>query len=112
MASERKLVGHDNFVRNNPLSDKFEIKKFHHIEFYTSDAINTSRRFTWGLGLKQVAKSDLSTGNKHYASVVTRSNDVTFVFTAPYNNNGNRDGSNPPHPGYDQDGAHSFISSK
>lgn len=61
--SERKLVGFDNFVRHNPMTDKFEIKKFHHIEFYTSDAINVAGRFTWGFGMHQVAKSDLSTGD-------------------------------------------------
>ena len=60
--SERKLVGFDNFVRHNPLTDKFDIIRFHHVEFYTSDATNVSRRFTWGLGMHLVAKSDLSTG--------------------------------------------------
>ena len=60
--SERKLVGFKNFVRHNPMTDKFAIEKFHHIEFYVSDATNVSRRFTWGLGMHLVAKSDLSTG--------------------------------------------------
>lgn len=60
--TERKLVGFHNFVRHNPYSDKFVVQKFHHVEFYCSDATNTSRRFTWGLGMHEVAKSDLSTG--------------------------------------------------
>jgi 4-hydroxyphenylpyruvate dioxygenase len=60
--SERKLVGFDNFKRHNPLSDKFDVQRFHHIEFYTSDASNTAGRFTWGFGMHMVAKSDLSTG--------------------------------------------------
>jgi hypothetical protein len=60
--TERKLVGFDNFVRHNPLSDKFEIIKFHHLEFYTADAISCASRFTWGMGMHMVAKSDLSTG--------------------------------------------------
>jgi hypothetical protein len=32
--TERKLVGHSNFKRNNTLSDKFEVLRFHHIEFW------------------------------------------------------------------------------
>ena len=88
---------------------RFGVIKFHNIEFWCSDAVNTSRRFTWGFGMMQVAKSDLSTGNKHYASVVTQSNDVVFVFTAPYNNASDQEGSNPPHPGFDQQVAHKFI---
>jgi len=58
----RHLVGFDNFIRTNPMSDKFYVNKFHHIEFYCSDATNTSKRFTWGLGMHEVAKSNLSTG--------------------------------------------------
>jgi len=84
--------------------------KFLHIEFYTSDAMNTSRRFTWGLGMQQIAHSDLSTGNKTYASVVTRSNDTVFVFTAPYNNPEDQEGTFMPQPNYDQANAHKFIS--
>ncbi len=60
--SERKLVGFANFKRHNPMSDRFQINRFRHIEFYTSDALNISRRFTWGMGMHLVAKSDLSTG--------------------------------------------------
>jgi hypothetical protein len=28
---ERKLVGHANFKRSNPMTDKFTMKKFHHL---------------------------------------------------------------------------------
>lgn len=28
------MVGFDHFVRNNPRTDKFEVKRFHHIEFW------------------------------------------------------------------------------
>lgn len=103
------MVGHDNFVRHNPMSDKFKMNKFLHMEFYTSDATNTSRRFTWGLGMQQVAKSDMSTGNKACASVVCRSNETVFVFTAPYNNPDDQEGSECPIPNYDQAEAHKFI---
>ena len=34
--------------------------------------------------MQLVAKSDLSTGNKSYASYALKSNDLMFVFSAPY----------------------------
>jgi 4-hydroxyphenylpyruvate dioxygenase len=110
---KRELVGFDNFVRNNPLSDKFNIDKFAFLEFYCADAINTSRRFTWGLGMHQVGKSDLTTGNKHYASTVIQSKELQFIFSSPYKNTEEfRTESAPPNPDYDQDSAHTFIMSK
>jgi hypothetical protein len=33
-----KLVGHSNFKRSNPLSDRFGIQRFHHIEFWCAPA--------------------------------------------------------------------------
>lgn len=39
-----KLVGHSNFKRHNPHSDKFAIHKFHHVEFWCGDATNTFKR--------------------------------------------------------------------
>jgi 4-hydroxyphenylpyruvate dioxygenase len=41
---QRKLVGYQNFVRNNPMSDKFEVHRFHHIEVWCGDATNAARR--------------------------------------------------------------------
>lgn len=79
-----KLVGFSNFVRTNPKSDRFNVKRFHHIEFWCSDATNTARRFSWGLGMQFLAKSDLSTGNLTHASYLLRSGDLNFLFTAPY----------------------------
>ncbi|KAJ8749314.1 hypothetical protein K2173_018797 [Erythroxylum novogranatense] len=79
-----KLVGFKNFVRTNPRSDRFKVKRFHHVEFWCSDATNTARRFSWGLGMPLVAKSDLSTGNHTHASYLLRSGDLCFLFTAPY----------------------------
>lgn len=78
------LVGYDNFVRTNPKSDRFQVKRFHHIEFWCTDATNCSRRFSWGLGMPLVAKSDLSTGNMTHASYLLRSGDLNFLFSAPY----------------------------
>jgi len=103
------LVGFSNFKRSNPLSDKFETHKFHHIEFWCGDATNTSRRFQWGLGMKQVAKSDMSTGNRTYASYVLKSHEVTFAFTAPYNNPEEQADSQYPHHSYSQEAAFNFF---
>lgn len=79
-----KLVGFNNFVRTNPKSDRFKVKRFHHVEFWCPDATNTARRFSWGLGMPIVAKSDLSTGNQTHASYLLRSGDLNFLFTAAY----------------------------
>ncbi|WCJ22364.1 4-hydroxyphenylpyruvate dioxygenase [Euphorbia peplus] len=78
------MIGFSNFVRINPQSDRFTVKRFHHVEFWCSDATNTARRFSWGLGMPLVAKSDLSTGNFTHASYLLRSGDLNFLFTAPY----------------------------
>ncbi|KAL2316827.1 hypothetical protein Fmac_030703 [Flemingia macrophylla] len=82
--SEFKLVGFKNFVRRNPKSDLFEVKRFHHIEFWCTDATNAACRFSWALGMPIVAKSDLSTGNHIHASYLLRSADLSFLFSAPY----------------------------
>ncbi|MCD9561068.1 4-hydroxyphenylpyruvate dioxygenase [Datura stramonium] len=81
-----KLVGFKNFVRRNPRSDLFPVKRFHHVEFWCGDATNTARRFSWGLGMPIAAKSDLSTGNSAHASYLLRSASAQlhFLFTAPY----------------------------
>ncbi|VFQ93746.1 unnamed protein product [Cuscuta campestris] len=81
-----KLVGFNNFVRANPKSDHFPVKRFHHVEFWCGDATNTARRFSWGLGMPIAAKSDLSTGNSVHASYLLRSpsGELQFLFTAPY----------------------------
>lgn len=57
-----------------------------------------------------MAKSDLTTGNKHYASVVNQSNDIVFVFTAPYNNPNDQADSKIPQGEFSQEAAHAFIS--
>ena len=73
------------------------------------DAITTASRFAVALGMQMVAKSDMITGNSVYASYVLRSNDLVFVFSAPYGG-GNEDEtaeeveqkrSNIPHSAYD-----------
>ncbi|GJV29149.1 4-hydroxyphenylpyruvate dioxygenase, partial [Tanacetum coccineum] len=77
-------TGFNNFVRENPNSDKFTVKNFHHIEFWCNGATNTGRRFSWGLGMPIASKSDLSTGNLTHASYLLTSGEVNFLFTTPY----------------------------
>ncbi|KAL0378763.1 UNVERIFIED_CONTAM: 4-hydroxyphenylpyruvate dioxygenase [Sesamum radiatum] len=52
--AEFKLVGFKNFIRTNPKSDHFPVHRFHHVEFWCGDAINTAKRFSWGLGMPLV----------------------------------------------------------
>ena len=97
--------------RTNPMTDKFDIKRFHHIEFYCSDATQASNRFTWGLGMPEVCRSNMNSGNQTYASHAIQSGELVFCFTAPYNNEadvrGNQD--NIPSPSFDQKFAHEFV---
>jgi len=83
-SSSAFLAGFANFKRENPMSDKFDVKKFHHLEFYCGDALNTYKRFMLALGMEFIAKTDLSTGNNRYCSYVLRSGDLTFSFTSAY----------------------------
>ncbi|PNW79051.1 hypothetical protein CHLRE_09g399030v5 [Chlamydomonas reinhardtii] len=106
-----KLVGYKNFVRQNPLSDKFTVHKFHHIDFWCGDATNTSKRFSYGLGMPLVAKSDQSTNNQLFASYVLRSNDLVFTFTAPYSRKCASVSEGVPLRHYNIDHAYEFINS-
>ncbi|KAI3940167.1 hypothetical protein MKW92_019664 [Papaver armeniacum] len=77
-----KLVGHANFIRTNPKSDRFPVKCFHHLEFWCADAINMTIDF--GAYPQYSPKSDLSTGNTVHASYLLHSGDLNILFTAPY----------------------------
>eukprot|EP00889_Picochlorum_renovo_P000040 jgi/Picre1/27070/NNA_000040.t1 len=104
------LTGYKGFTRSNPMSDRFNVKKFDHVEFWCGDAVNTSRRFGFGLGMTMVAKSDQGTENHHFASYVMKNNDIVFSFTAPYSSKTDKSNSKPPLP-YDVDFAHDFLKS-
>ncbi|KAL0912245.1 hypothetical protein M5K25_018207 [Dendrobium thyrsiflorum] len=78
-----KLVGYSNFLRNNPRTDRFPVLGFHHIEFWCGDATNTAGRFSFGLGMRLAARSDISTGNTIYSSLLLRSSSLQFLFSAP-----------------------------
>lgn len=109
--SDFKLVGFSNFVRSNPRSDRFKVKRFHHVEFWCGDATNTARRFSWGLGMPLVAKSDLSTGNQAHASYLLRSGDLCFLFTAPYSPSIAAPRSSASIPTFDHSVFHAFSAS-
>lgn len=72
-------------IRHNPMTDKFPVESFHHLEFYCSDATTAFNRFSSGLGMNLIAKSDQSTGNNQYLSFCLNSGDVNIVFTSPNN---------------------------
>lgn len=61
------------------------------------------------LGMNLVAKSDLTTGNKKYASYAVQSNELIFVFSAPYSMHMAGDDSCDPHPDFDPNRVHKFV---
>jgi 4-hydroxyphenylpyruvate dioxygenase len=83
------------------------------LESLTGSLASSWRRFQQGLGMGLVAKSDLSTQNTMFASYVLKSNDLCFVFTAPYSRHAWKSSppSKTPMPHYDQHQAHEFIAS-
>jgi len=83
-AKRAKLVGYDNFVRNNPMSDRFDVIRFHHLEMLCGDAKSTASHLCTALGCTPLAVSNMMTGNKTYASHVVSSGSVIFACTAPY----------------------------
>jgi len=66
-------------------------------------------RFTFGMGLNLVAKSDMSTGNHTCASYCVQSGDIKFVFTAPYSSTAPKAGDGCPLPGYNADQAQRYV---
>ena len=114
----RALRGAKHFVRTNPKSDRFPIRAFHHLEFYCGDATAAAAYLGAAMGLPEIARSDLSTGNCASASRVLRSGDITLVVTAPALPADEADadldrsgsGSDTAHlPGYSVSAAHAFI---
>lgn len=82
--SSNSLVGFQKFKRTNPLSDRFSSRSFHHVEFYTGEAIATYSRFIYSMGFDLVSKSDFSTGNDKHASYMVQSGDIRMMFTSLY----------------------------
>lgn len=108
VAKKMKLVGYDNFVRHNPFSDKFEVKRFHHLELLAGDAKTTANMFCTALGCTPIAVSNQMTGNTLYTSHVVKSGSLIFACTAPYGDasasaaNGAKP---PPNRGFNQEEA-------
>jgi len=59
------------------------------------------------LGMQQVARSDQTTTNHHYASYVVRTNELVFAFSAPYSRKTDKSISKPALP-HDIDFMHEF----
>ena len=77
------LVGYDSFVRTNPRSDRFETKRFHHVELYCADATSAAARFSHALGMDLVARSDPPAERSGFTSLCVCSGEVRFVLSAP-----------------------------
>ena len=118
------LKGYEGFIRNNPMSDKFDVKCFHHVEFYCGDALNTCNRFLHGLGMHLISKSDQSSGNTLYSSYCLESGSTKMIFTAPLGGNYHQNESEKisqgieeendmknttPFPSYNEDNAYNFF---
>eukprot|EP01036_Dinobryon_divergens_P058380 gene58380-77896_t len=97
------------FIRKNPMSDKFSSKCFHHVEIYCGDATSTYKRFMLGLGMNPSVKSDLSTGNNVHASYGLESSNLRMLFTAPYISSPVHNDSSEILPGFSRDIANSFT---
>ena len=67
-------------VRVNPRSDLFPVLAFHHVELWCADAAFAAGRFSFALGARLAARSDLSTGNSAHASLLLRSGVLAFLF--------------------------------
>uniref|UniRef100_A0A7S0D3B1 4-hydroxyphenylpyruvate dioxygenase n=1 Tax=Amorphochlora amoebiformis TaxID=1561963 RepID=A0A7S0D3B1_9EUKA len=110
-ATLETIKGYKDFVRDNPMSDKFEVLGFNHLELWCSDAMAAWKAFSLGLGMPRIARSELSTGNTRFSSHVIGSGTVKLAFTAPYGYY-TAENTEPSHPGaldFDPDSALNFV---
>lgn len=96
-------------TRHNPMTEKFGVLGFHHLEFYCGDATSTYKRFMNGLGLDLTGKSDQSTGNKAHASYLLQSENINMIFTAPYRQAEPEDAASKAIPSFNSDSAFDFF---
>eukprot|EP01111_Echinosteliopsis_oligospora_P005551 TRINITY_DN1896_c0_g1_i1.p1 TRINITY_DN1896_c0_g1~~TRINITY_DN1896_c0_g1_i1.p1 ORF type:complete len:465 (+),score=147.73 TRINITY_DN1896_c0_g1_i1:64-1395(+) len=97
-------------IFDNPMSDKFEVIKFDHLEFTTADATTTMKVLKRGLGMELIAQSKKETGNHSFCSYVLKSNGVKFVVTAPYLSEFHHPNDQPVLPHYSAEKAKEFYS--
>jgi len=66
---------------------------FDHVEFWCGDALAVSNTWKQALGMRRIARSDLSTGNDKFCSIVIGThndkdkNNIKMAFTSPYPTN-------------------------
>jgi len=94
---------------DNPMTDKFEIIRFHHLEFTCSDALSTMKLIKQGLGMNIIAESKKETGNHSYVSYILNTHDVKYIITAPYLAGIKHPQDKPPNPKYDAEKAKNFF---
>ena len=63
-----QLVGASNFKRSNPMTDHFEVDRFHHVEFWCADATSTWKRRAAGSATRICPW----TCSQHRASLLTK----------------------------------------
>jgi len=93
----------------NPMTDKFEVVRFHHLEFTCCDAISTMKLIKQGIGAELIAESKKETGNHSYASYVLLTHDIKFVVSAPYLAEIKHAQDRAPNPKYNADKARHFY---
>jgi len=105
--TETKQAHRNRF--DNPMTDFFEIIKYHHLEYTCADALSTMKLIKQGIGMELIAESKKETGNHSYSSYVLNTHDVKFIVTAPYLANIKHPQDNPPNPKYDAEKAKQFF---
>eukprot|EP01128_Nolandella_sp_AFSM9_P009229 TRINITY_DN584_c0_g1_i1.p1 TRINITY_DN584_c0_g1~~TRINITY_DN584_c0_g1_i1.p1 ORF type:complete len:431 (-),score=133.31 TRINITY_DN584_c0_g1_i1:50-1318(-) len=92
-------------------NDRFAIKCFDHLEFYTLDAKSAVKALKVGLGFSIVGKSLHETQNHIYASYVLASSSrkIKWIVTAPYLSNFQHPDQERPHPGYNPEKARDWV---
>lgn len=93
----------------NPMSDLYEVIRFHHLEFTAADAVSTMKLLKQGIGAELIAESKKETGNHSYASYVLLTHDIKFVVTAPYLADIKHPEDNPPNTKYNSERAKQFY---
>ncbi|WRX10687.1 hypothetical protein QQP08_003174 [Theobroma cacao] len=77
-SSGSNSVGSSKFVRTNPMSDRFKVKRFHHRCHKCCSPVLMGPWHAIGCQVRP------STGNMAQASYLIRSGECNFLFTAPY----------------------------
>jgi len=73
-----------NRVNVGVKSDRFAMKCFDHMEFFTLDAKSAMKTLKLGIGMEIVGQSMHETGNHIFQSYVLKTGNIKWIVTAPY----------------------------